>query len=227
MGLKEELEKEVKNIFSSRWTKRKGTVVPNDTGIKLNNDGVELDATVLYADLSKSTNLVDSYDAEFAAEVYKSYLICAAKIIRSECGEIVAYDGDRIMAIFTGDSKNTSAVRTAMKINSSVNKIINPAIIEQYGNNRYTVKQVVGIDTSELFIAKTGIRGANDLVWVGRAANYAAKLANLNNFSTYITSSVYENIHQSARYSNNIDMWDKRSWNGITIYASNYTWKIK
>ena len=38
-------------------------------------------------------------------------------------------------------------------------------------------KQSVGIDTSELFVARTGIRRANDLVWVGRAANHAAKLS--------------------------------------------------
>ena len=33
----------------------------------------------------------------------------------------------------------------------------------------------LGIDTSKLFVARTGIRKSNDLVWVGRAANYAAK----------------------------------------------------
>jgi class 3 adenylate cyclase len=51
----------------------------------------------------------------FAAEIYKTFLHCAAKIIRSEDGVITAYDGDRIMAVFIGNAKNTSAVRAALK----------------------------------------------------------------------------------------------------------------
>lgn len=45
----------------------------------------------------------------FAAEIYKSYLHCASKIIRCENGVITAFDGDRVMGIFIGDLKNTSA----------------------------------------------------------------------------------------------------------------------
>ena len=61
-----------------------------------------------------------------------------------------------------------------------VSKVINPKLKEAYPEENYTVQQSVGIDTSTLFVAKTGIRGSNDLVWVGRAANYAAKLSSLN-----------------------------------------------
>ena len=56
------------------------------------NDGVNLDATVLYADMADSTALVDKYTKTFAAEIYKTYLHCAAKIITSEGGTITAYD---------------------------------------------------------------------------------------------------------------------------------------
>jgi len=42
-------------------------------------------------------------DQGVAAEIYKTYLHCAAKIIRSEGGSITSYDGDRIMGIFIGD----------------------------------------------------------------------------------------------------------------------------
>lgn len=190
MILKEDLEIQVKNIFSLAWNARKGIVVPNDRSISLGNNGVELNATVLYADLSKSTNLVDNYAPEFAAEIYKAYLLCAAKIIRNQGGEITAYDGDRIMAVFIGEKKNTSSVKAALKINYAVRSIINPAIAKQYGEGKYSVNHVVGIDTSSLLVAKTGVRGANDLVWVGRAANYAAKLSSLPNFPTYITHSI-------------------------------------
>jgi class 3 adenylate cyclase len=120
MGLKSDLETKVKEVFSSRWEKRDGTVIPDDTSVALGNDGIELDATVLYADLSGSTNLVDNKSMGFAAEIYKTFLHCAAKIISSESGEITAYDGDRVMAVFIGSYKNSSAVKTALKINWAV-----------------------------------------------------------------------------------------------------------
>jgi len=73
---------------------------------------VKLDATVLYADMSGSTKLVDAFTSpKFPAEVYKCYLSCAAKIIKAGGGSITAYDGDRVMAVFLGDSKNSSAAR--------------------------------------------------------------------------------------------------------------------
>ena len=120
--------------------------------------------------------LVDTRKPRVAAEIYKSYLACAAKIIRSQVGVITAYDGDRIMAVYIGDGKNNAAVRTALKINFAVTKIINPAIADIYDSS-YSVRQSVGIDSCELFVARTGIQGSNDLVWVGRAANYAARLS--------------------------------------------------
>ena len=170
------LEDEVKKIFRDAWTARDGQVVPSSEDLKLGNDAVKLDGTVLYADLDGSTDMVNSYKPEFAAEVYKAYLHCAAKIIREEDGAITAYDGDRIMAVFIGSSKNTNAARAALKINYTVNEIINPATRKQYPTTTFTLKQCVGVDTSKLLVARTGIRGANDLVWVGRAATHATTL---------------------------------------------------
>lgn len=105
MALAEELTEEVARIFREQWTKRDGNVVPEADNLKLSNDAVELDAVVLYADINESTTLVDKKEAHFAAEVYKSFLRCAAKIIRDEGGTITAYDGDRIMAVFIGETK--------------------------------------------------------------------------------------------------------------------------
>src|ERR1035441_3193109 len=95
MGFAEDLAAEVGTIFRSQWSVREGQVVPDTPDIKLGNEGVTLDGTVLYADIDGSTNMVDSKTPQFAAEVYKSYLLCAARLIRSEGGVITAYDGDR------------------------------------------------------------------------------------------------------------------------------------
>lgn len=229
MGIRNDLEEQVAKTFREVWKERNGTVVPGDDDIGLGNDGVNLDATVLYADLSESTLLVDKETKQFAAEIYKNYLYCAARIIRYFGGEITAYDGDRIMAVYIGNAKNSQAAKTALKINWAVQHIINPAIKSQYPNKTYSVKQVIGIDTSNLLVARTGIRGANDLVWVGRAANYAAKLCSKKAYPTYITYDVYSRLSEETKYADGKDMWTAEYWpemNNKVIYRSSYSWAL-
>lgn len=231
MGLKAELESEVADVFSEKWEERDGNVVPDDDSVTLGNDAVKLNATVLYADLADSTELVGSESASYAAEIYKTFLHCAAKIIRSEDGEVTAYDGDRVMAVYIGDRKNTRAVRSAMKIHYAALHIVNPAQKLVYTYTSYTLKHVTGVDTSDLLVAKTGVRGANDLVWVGRAANYAAKLSALpHGYATYITKEVYDKMNNEVKTSqDNRAMWESARWNTFDnriIYRSNWWWSI-
>jgi class 3 adenylate cyclase len=197
----------------------------------LGNDAVKLKATVLYADLADSTTLVDGHAPFFSAEMYKTFLHCAAKIIRSEEGVITAYDGDRVMAVYIGDLKNTRAVRSAMKIQYAVEHIINPAQQAFYTQSSFTMKHVVGVDTSELFVAKTGVRGANDLVWVGRAANYAAKLSSQpDSYATYITKEVFDVMMDDVKISNGSqEMWEAVRWDSFDnriIYRSNWWYRV-
>lgn len=231
MGLKDDLATEVKSIFAAQWEVQTTTSVPAPEDLRLNaNHAKDLEtATVLYADLDGSTNMVDNYDWSFSAEVYKSYLRCAAAIIRSESGVITAYDGDRVMAVFTGDSKNTSAVRCALKINYAVCEIIRPALKEQYPSKNFTLNHVIGVDTSQLRTARIGVRGDNDLVWIGRAANYAAKLTTLSDKATWITKAVYDQMHEDVKITSGTNMWEARHWtsmNNLPIYCSTYWWRI-
>lgn len=220
---------EINNIFSTRWSTREGRKVPEAEDVSLGNDAVSLDGTVLYADMADSTGLVNNFKDWFAADVYKAYLVSACRIIRYNGGGITAFDGDRVMAVFIGSRKNTLAAKTALQINFIV-KEINSVIKSSYKDTAYQLNQAVGIDTSKLFIAKTGIRNANDLVWVGRAANYAAKLCTLGDtdYPTHITESVYSALAEEAKFGGNPRrmMWEKRMWTerGIVVYRSNWWW---
>lgn len=231
MGLKDDLTAEVKATFLKQWDVQKTETVPAPENLRLNaNHAKDLEkATVLYADLDGSTNMVDKYDWTFSAEVYKTYLRCAAEVIRSESGVITAYDGDRIMAIFTGNAKNTSAVRCALKINYAVCEIIRPALKNQYPSKDFTLNHVVGLDTSQLRTARIGVRGDNDLVWIGRAANYAAKLTSLSGKATWITKAIYDNMNDEVKYTNGTNMWEARTWtsmNNMDVFCSTYWWRI-
>lgn len=230
MSLADDLRTEVNRIFRETWTTREGQVVPEAEDLKLSNDAVKLDGTVLYADLSASTDLVDSYKDHFAAEIYRAYLYCAARIIRAEGGVITAYDGDRIMAVYIDERRNSSAARTGLKVNWVVRNIVNPALKNQYPNANYMVKQIIGIDASSLFVARTGIRGSNDLVWVGRAANYAAKLTTLSpEYPTVLTKCVFERLSDPVKTTNGRSMWEQAYWTGMgnmEIYRSTWWWSL-
>lgn len=239
MSLVDQLTDQVHTIVSSNWTVQSTNSIPDPEDVRLSgNNAKDLDqATVMYADLSGSTAMVDTHPWQHCAEVYQSYLRCAAMIIRDEDGEVTAYDGDRVMAIFSGKNKNTRAVRAAMKINHAVYKIINPQLKSFYGGTAPSVGHAVGIDTGPLKAARIGVRGYNDLVWIGTAANHAAKLtglkksADLSKYSLWITKSVYDVMAAPVKIQSSTgeDMWKQFKWtamNGRLIYASNYTHTI-
>ena len=103
--------------------------------------------------MADSTLLVDNQKVNVAAETYKSYMACAAHIIKDAGGTITAYDGDRVMGIFIGEQKNTTAAKTALKINWAVSNIVNPALRQEYGVDAYQMKHAVGIDTVQFLPA--------------------------------------------------------------------------
>lgn len=233
MALSDDLNLYVKQTFKEVWKKRAGEVVPEPSDLKASNDSIEFErATILYADLSGSTAMVDGQPPHFAAEIYKNFLYCSARLINSLGGTITAYDGDRIMGVFVGKFQSNDAVKCALKINGAVTHIIQPAITAQYSAQAFKLKHVVGVDTSKIQVAKTGVRGENDLVWVGRAANYAAKLTELDAaFPTWITADVYNFLNEPQKVGsvNKENMWVKSSWtqmNNMEIYCSAWWWKV-
>ncbi len=231
MSLGNDLRAEVGGILKTNWKVRDGNVVPEADKVQLGNDAVKLRGTVLYADLADSSGLVKNNSASFAAEVYKSFLVTACRIIRSNGGEITAFDGDRVMAVFIGEGPNTAAAKTGLQLKWAAEKVITPKIKEVYPNSTYSVRHSVGIDVCELFIARTGIRGSNDLVWVGAAANFAAKLCALREeggFCTYITDEVFSKLHESAKLGGDPkrSMWEQRTFGGRTIHRSSWWWSL-
>ena len=232
MPLLEDMQAAVAAVMTTTWETRQGQVVPAPEALRLGNEAVEFErATVLYADLQGSTKMVDAEHWEFSAEVYKIFLHCAATIIRAEGGTITSYDGDRVMGIWVGDRQTTPAAIAGLKINYAVQKIVNPALRQQYPSRIYEVKQVVGIDTSPIRAARTGVRGGNDIVWVGRAANYAAKLTSLNlDERTWITDDAFRRLHDEAKFGGNPSrlMWKKYRWTrqgDFPIHGSTWHWK--
>jgi len=236
MTLSDDLSKEVSNILSQSWDMREGQIVPLTEDVALKGGAVKLDATVLYADLVQSSKLATEFQQRTAAKVIRSFLYCMCKLIAAHDGTITSFDGDRVMGIFIGGSKNTNSAKCALKMNYVTKKIIKPKVENYFTSLRkegFNISHCVGIDTSSVLAVRAGQRGSNDLVWVGRAPNLAAKLSDIreSDYHSYITEDVFSMLHKSAKYGGKEEklMWEKRSLQyigeSITVYRSSWWWK--
>lgn len=236
MSLADDVKNDVDSIISKEWNIRDGQVVPATDDITLSGGAVKLDATILYADLADSTDLAMNYDRRVAAKVFKCYLSSCSRIIKHFGGEIRSFDGDRVMGVFVGGSKNSDAAKTALKINGAFLKIIKPKLETKYPSLKsgsFKLAQCVGVDTSEVLVVRGGVRKDNDLVWVGRAPNIAAKLSSRRNspYHSYISKEVFNRLSDdSKKASDGRTMWEELSSNnnvnGVTLYRSSWWWNL-
>src|SRR5258708_27030193 len=233
MALKDDIASEIDSILAEPWAVRDGTIVPETESVALAGGAVKLEATMLYADLVDSTSLA-IYDRRVAARVFKRFLTSCSKVIKLRGGEVRSFEGDRVMGVFVGDSKNSSAAKAALNINYVFRELIKPKVEAKYDvfkNGTYKLGHCVGVDTSEVLVVRGGIRKYNDLVWVGSAPNIAAKLSGIRNdpYNSWITGGVYNSLNDSAKTSSDGKaMWENRinvpAIPGGVGYRSSWQW---
>jgi len=153
----------VRRALEAQLAVRDGQRVPEKRDLVFLNGGgaVRLDATYAYADLANSSGLAQHAKQEVAANIIRAYVHAAAKTFRSYGGEIRSFDGDRVMAIFAGEEKNTLAVRAALALNWAVDKVINPIMCETWSDisQVWQMKHAVGIATGPALIVRGGVFG--------------------------------------------------------------------
>lgn len=227
MSVADDIKKNASDTFGTQWAVRDGLVVPAASDLKLTNDAVRFEtATVLYADLDGSTDLVEKKKWQFAGEVYKTFLYAASRLIRKHGGTIVSYDGDRVMGVFISKSQRNDAVSCALEINYAVKNYVQDEL-KKHWKTDFEIRHVIGIDTSAIRAARTGVRGDNDLVWIGNAANLAAKLTALSaDNATWITKRVHDYLKDGQKKGlKGEGIWRKWNWtehNNEEIYSSRH-----
>ena len=235
MALFDDLSSDVQGIINKPWDTRKGSKVPDSSSVALAGGAVELDATFLYADLANSSKIAKELDRRVAAKILKAFLATTARLIRHHGGSIVSFDGDRILGVFVGGAKNSSAAKSDLQIKYVVGQILRPKFESKYDTVKgasFRIDHGVGVDTGTVLAVRAGARGNNDLIWIGRAPNLAAKLSDIRDspYSTFITATVYNLLNEKSKYgSQGKDMWENRSWkflgDSISVYRSSYHWK--
>lgn len=232
MALSDDLARDIQSIITTAWDKRDGRKIPQTEEVALAGGAVEIEATFLYADLAGSSKMAKELDRRIAAKIIKSFLYCASKLIVARGGRIVSFDGDRVMGVFYGTAKNSQAANCAIQINWAVDKIRErfEASYESVRNASFKIRHAVGVDTGTVLAVRGGVRGTNDLIWIGRAPNLAAKMSDLREhpYTSFITSAVFGLLNDHSKYGGNDKelMWERRIWNflgdNLHIYRSSW-----
>jgi adenylate cyclase len=141
-----------------------------------------IETTVLYVDMRRSTALSMIHRRQTVARLYSAFVRAVTRCADYYGGEVRGIIGDRVMIIFNSTNCFTSAVDTAVLINSVCRYVVN----KHFAHNEVTFG--IGIDHGRMLATKTGIRrhgsaqqSYRSLVWLGRPANIASKLTDQAN----------------------------------------------
>lgn len=220
------LEQRVAKILTGPWQRRVGRVVPDPVAVALLGGAVQLDAAVLYADLARSSHLAAEFDERVVAKVVKSFLECTALLIVRQKGRVTSFDGDRVMGVFAGQDGCASAVECALNINWTVSQVVLPRVKDQFESLEkagYFMSHAVGIDFGKILAVRAGYHEKNDLVWIGRAPNLAAKLSDIRHppYTTFVTGDALRQCPRSSWFGGDPPacMWEELGyeWLGETI----------
>lgn len=236
MPTAQDLINAVDDFFEGDYVITNGTAIPDVEDIALGNSGREMELAMLFIDIKESTKIVGSFRRQTAAKMYKSFLYGVARIALANGGDLRSFNGDGVLVVFNGDTKVNHAVKAAMQMKYFCNKILKPKV-DAYMQAHKEDDDIafsfgIGIDVGNVLIVRGGIRGSNnnDLVWVGNATNYAAKLSGLatSTYSIYITSNVYSKLNDDRKYSDGVNMWEKvnRDDFSIYLYKTSYHWGL-
>ena len=231
MALLDDLTNKINTYFTEKYEVQETTIVPSTDYSKLTfgNNGLTSDLTFLFVDIRKSSLLHDTYGYINAAKIYQSFHDINVRIINSRDGQVRAFDGDRIMGVFSGDRKNDNAVEAALNIRWAVGNILNKQFKPEFAINIG-----IGIDTGKTLITKVG-KGRdlsnNDLVWVGKACNYASHMCNESENRIYISPTVYNTLATSNKMSDGKNIWESinmklKNDKLVSCYRTHYWWQV-
>ena len=169
MGLREEIERHIDNELRSNYNPNRTWDVPEIGGVGLDAHGHLIETAVLYVDLRRSSQIVDSHRRVNSAKFIKSFLYAMARIARTHHGEIRAFDGDRIMVVFPPTRNDQKApcniaVQSAMKMVWCLGEILEPKL-----RGYDSIDCGIGIAFGELLVIRAGLKSQyhnSGLVWI-------------------------------------------------------------
>lgn len=217
---KADLEKTVGDYLAGSYETYQPRGVPESSDIPLGNKAAKLTATALFIDLRQSSDITNAFRRQTAAKMMKGYFHGAVKVINANDGLVRSFNGDGMLALFVGDFRSSNAAKAAMQVVWFVRNILRPRLERYFNSNRAALGQDLGfsigcgLDDGDIYAVRIGIRGTNDVAWVGRCTNTAAKLSNVltEPHQIAVTREVYSRMNNNRRTSTD----GRAMWTGET-----------
>jgi len=230
MALLDDLNDKIDAYVKQSYEIEETTIIPDTetANLTFGNKGLTCEYAFLFVDIRKSSQLHETYGFTKAAKIYQSFHDINVRVIEENSGNVRAFDGDRVMGVFVGGSKNSNAVKAAMQIQWAIRNILNPKLGTQ-------ITCGGGIDYGKILVTKVGKgrdKNNNDLVWIGKADNYASHLANEANNKIIISTNSYNVLIDDRKISNGKNMWQSKvitlkNGTNVNCYESSYGWVIQ
>jgi len=230
MTLLDTLQSEVDRVLGIDWQLRDANVIPEAEEITPENGAFKIEATFLYADLADVMVLAEKCSWETTAKIIRAYLEISVRLILAHGGTVRSAGSHSVMGIFKGETPNTSAVNCARKIDWIVEKVLNPkarTAFQSIRNNKLSIRHCIGIDTSDAWAVRSGVGNNNDLIWIGRAPEFAAQLSGIGKYpySVYTSRACFRRLADNVRETGEKNIWlEKRIKFGDethTVYRTN------
>jgi adenylate cyclase len=153
-----------------------------------------LESCILHVDIRDSTAIGAKHRRETLVGLYSAFVRAMSKSAAFYNGRVRNIIGDRVMVLFDRQNCFSNAVCTAILMNSVAKYMLDT----HFKHN--DIRCGIGIDYGPMLIAKAGVikRGmespaSRSLVWLGRPANVASKLADeANKFDWWSVPMVQE-----------------------------------
>ena len=236
---RQEADNKVDAVLAEPFTQYDIAEIPDienqpDNRLTHGNTGFFGEFTFLYVDMRGSSVYTDEHRLQTITKIYKAYHHCMVDCIKTHEGKVRSFDGDRVLAVFSGNSKLNNAVKCAMKMVGCRYDILQPKIHTAFGNDKFSLG--VGIATGNAMVSKAGMgydKNTRDLIWIGDPPNLGAKLSDEADspYSIYICKTSYDKLHDTNKYTKDnlgaqVNMWTKADFTfknkQIEIYKTGY-----
>jgi class 3 adenylate cyclase len=110
-----------------------------------------------------------------------------------------------------------------------LHEVVLPAIKAKFNEE---VDYGIGLDYGRVLVIRNGIRGTNDLSFVGTATNLSAKLSDAGHspYHIWVSQRVHQRLSANNVTSNGKSMWDASKFEfagkSIPVFRSNYYTKV-
>lgn len=153
------------------------------SNFKLENDEwAQVDDVVcVYFDLSSSTNILRDYGDEISVKIFDSYIKSATRIFKNfECSYL-DIQGDGGFALFSGDKHIQRAMVSAITLKTLLSKSYSGNLndLVKKTKSKINLSSRIGVHIGKILAKKSGIRGENEILWLGGLVSVASKICGL------------------------------------------------